>query len=334
MLSPRALITLIDMNEELLYRYLKCETAPSEEEALLDWLEASPENRCRLETAQLTMEGLALYPQTLDGRMFPEQTVKKDKNPRMPLLARIASWSSAAAAVVAVAAGAGYGIASRKMAGWSAQEVVVEAPAGQRTSMTLSDGTLVWLNSGTRLEYPAVFAKNERRVKLSGEAAFDVKHDKSRPFIVETFACKAEVLGTKFNICAEPARSHFSAALFEGRLRISRNDIDNASITLSPDETVELENGRLLHGTISDRDSYLWVDGVLSLDNLTFEEAMRKFEMYYGINVVIERKELPRVRYRGKIRVSDGVDYALGLLMSTSEFTYEKSYDRNTIYIR
>ncbi len=245
-----------------------------------------------------------------------------------------ARWCSAAAAMLVVAAGVGYGVAQSTLGKWSDRGTVVEIPAGQRMSMTLSDGTRVNLNSGARLEYPAVFTKRERRVSVSGEAMFEVTHDARHPFIVETFACEVEVLGTRFNVVADPSTSAFSAALFEGKLKVSQNDSQNCSVILSPDEVVRLENGQLLCDKITDRDDYLWTDGVLNLDNLTFVEAMRKFETYYGIDMVIERMDLPQMKFKGKIRVSDGVDYALHLLMSVWEFNYVKSDDRNTIYIR
>ncbi|EKC56861.1 protein containing FecR protein domain protein, partial [human gut metagenome] len=62
--------------------------------------------------------------------------------------------------------------------------------------MTLADGTLVHLNAGTTLEYPVVFSRKDRRVKLTGEALFEVAHNAKHPFIVETFATDLQVLGT------------------------------------------------------------------------------------------------------------------------------------------
>jgi ferric-dicitrate binding protein FerR (iron transport regulator) len=320
------------MDRELLYRYLKCETTPDEEVVLLDWLEASADNRRELATMQMTMEGMVLADASVHNSNILDHTAQRRRG--VFRVNRVVRWSASAAAVLVAAAGIGYGVATSMLGGLSQQMTVVEIPAGQRMSMTLADGTQVWLNSGTKLEYPAVFARNERRVKISGEAMFDVEHDADRPFIVETFACELEVLGTKFNVVAEPSNNNFSASLFEGRLKISENNSDCHSVILSPDEKVAFDNGRLVCNLISDHDDYLWTDGVLNLDNLTFEEAMRKFELYYGIDVVIERKSLPQIKYKGKIRVSDGVDYALHLLMSASEFTYIKSDDRNTIYIR
>ena len=97
----------------------------------------------------------------------------------------------------------------------------LQVPYGQRLKFTLPDGSSVQLNSGARIEYPTVFKKNLRKVKLSGEAVFDVEHDEDRPFVVETFASDIRVLGTKFNVIADERHQRFSTALLRGRVQIT-----------------------------------------------------------------------------------------------------------------
>ena len=77
---------------------------------------------------------------------------------------------------------------------------------GQITTITLPDGTVVNLNADSRIEYPAVFYGDERRVRLEGEAIFDVVHDEEKPFVVETFRYDIKVLGTKFDVTAESGK--------------------------------------------------------------------------------------------------------------------------------
>ena len=76
----------------------------------------------------------------------------------------------------------------------------ITVPAGQRINITLADGTNVWLNARTTIQYPITFNEKERLVKLDGEAYFDVTKDKSKPFIVQTNNYNVEVLGTKFDV--------------------------------------------------------------------------------------------------------------------------------------
>ena len=202
-------------------------------------------------------------------------------------------------------------------------------------SVTLSDGTTVWLNSGAKLEYPSIFSRKTRRVKISGEAMFEVEHDASRPFIVETFACDAEVLGTKFTILADARTADFSAALLEGRLKISNRLVGGESFILSPNDQIDLVDGHLKLNRITDPDDFRWVDGLMNLNTLSFGEVIRKFENYYGVRITIDNPEdMPELKYHGKIRVSDGVDHALKLLQITNNFSYTRDDETNTIHIK
>ena len=119
------------------------------------------------------------------------------------------------------------------------QYLSIAAPAGQRVDITLQDGTTVCLNAGARLEYPLRFGKT-RRVKLSGEAMFDVDHDAAHPFVVETFACNVEVLGTKFNVAADEAAREFSTALLRGRLRVTNKLTRDDEIVMNTNDFVSL----------------------------------------------------------------------------------------------
>lgn len=213
--------------------------------------------------------------------------------------------------------------------------MAITAPNGQSMSVTLSDGTTVWLNSGAKLEYPSIFSRKTRRVKISGEAMFEVKHDASRPFIVETFACDAEVLGTKFNILADARTADFSAALLEGRLKILNRLGGGESFILSPNEQIDLVDGHLKLNRITDPDDFRWVDGLMNLNTLSFGEVIRKFENYYGVRITIDNPEdMPVLKYHGKIRVSDGVDHALKLLQITNNFSFTRDDETNTIHIK
>lgn len=212
------------------------------------------------------------------------------------------------------------------------QYLAIAAPAGQRVDITLQDGTTVCLNAGARLEYPMRFGKT-RRVKLSGEAMFDVDHDAARPFVVETFACDVEVLGTKFNVVAEEENGLFSTALFEGRVAVSSRLVPGERLVLEPDEVVTLEGKHLCLGQIDNDEEYLWTNGIISLTDQSFSELMHRFEKTFGVTIRIEREPSIRIG-QGKIRQSVGIDNALQVLQRFADFEYEKDEQNNTITIR
>ena len=206
-------------------------------------------------------------------------------------------------------------------------------PHGQRVSLTLQDGTSVWLNAGTTLRYPALFTGRERRVEIDGEARFEVVHDAKHPFIVRTYACDVEVLGTKFNVVAEEENGLFSTALFEGRVAVSSRLVPGERLVLEPDEVVTLEGKHLCLAQIDNDEEYLWTNGIISLTDQSFSELMHRFEKTFGVTIRIEREPSIRIG-QGKIRQSVGIDNALQVLQRFADFEYEKDEQNNTITIR
>ena len=313
------------MDDLLLQKYLRNETSEEELAEVLDWLDASTENQRYLDRLDY-ISNLNI----LAGEAQPRVSRRT-----VSLWKRTAQWSAAAAAALLVCAGVSHYLADRILEYRTRDMMAITAPNGQSMSVTLSDGTTVWLNSGAKLEYPSIFSRKTRRVKISGEAMFEVKHDASRPFIVETFACDAEVLGTKFNILADARTADFSAALLEGRLKILNRLGGGESFILSPNEQIDLVDGHLKLNRITDPDDFRWVDGLMNLNTLSFGEVIRKFENYYGVRITIDNPEdMPVLKYHGKIRVSDGVDHALKLLQITNNISFTRDDETNTIHIK
>lgn len=317
------------MDQTLLMKYFRGETSPEEEHRILSWVEASPENRAEFRKAHLLFDGLVLYgtkPETIrtDG----------DKSRRREWL--LVRHLVRAAAIVIVVLGAAYFGKAYYRRSLSESETVISVPAGQRMQMTLADGTRVQLNAGTTLEYPVVFDRKARRVKLSGEAMFEVAHNADHPFIVETFATDIQVLGTKFNVMADPDNEVFSATLIEGKVKVT-NRIDPAeSIIMQPNDMVVLENGRLYKERVSNYADLCWTEGLIHLKKMPFEELMAIFERAFDVQIRIERETMPQINVmNGEIRISDGVDYALHVLqLVSSEFTYTRDEKTNVIVIR
>lgn len=315
------------MNPLLLCKYLENRADEEEMRQVIDWLNADPAH-CR----ELDALDRVFWASALSGHPDAD-AVRKPR--RMPVWRRTVRWALQAAAVLCIGFGVAELLLHHRVGEWTERTVALDVPAGQYLSLKLEDGTTAWLNSGTRLEYPAVFAGGERRVKVSGEAMFDVAYDAEHPFIVETFACDVEVLGTKFDVTADEAESRFSVSLLRGRVKATSRLDPTESCVLNPDEAVHLENGHLSRRLIADSDEFLWTRGIISIKGQGFEELMRKFERCFGVKIVIASETVPQVGYNhGKIRISDGVDSALRLLQMASDFTYEKNSETGVITIR
>lgn len=316
------------IDPRLLLKYQENTATDAEMEQVLDWLDADPAHRRELDELDRAYAASALH----GTEALPRMRASKRRSGAMR---RIVRYALEAAAVVAVGFGLGQVLMEHRIGEWAQRTTTLEVPAGHYISMKLQDGTTVWLNSGTKLEYPLVFAQGERRVRVEGEAMFDVRHDAAHPFVVETFACDVEVLGTKFDVVAEQAGGIFSAALLRGSVKVTNRLAPREQVVLRPNEEVRLVGGHLNLDRIDNPDDYLWTEGKISIKGLSFEELMRKFEKSFGVKITIEGTQMPAVNYNhGKIRISDGIDSALRLLQKAGNFTYTRNEEDGTIVIR
>lgn len=321
------------MTDELLFRYFSNEASAEEVAQIEQWLEEDPARQSEFDSAHYLFNAMILHSDELSKMTTPgalEKTSRKSKVRRL-----VYRYAAAAAAVVIAGLSGVFVEREINYNKMTAQTNVLEVPAGQRMSVTLSDGTQVQLNGNSRIEYPVIFSRKQRNVKLSGEAFFEVKHDERHPFIVETFASKVEVLGTRFNVYADEASEYFSTALVDGKVRVTTNDETAEQVVLAPDEMVRFVNNHLVVTKVDAENLISWTEGYVNLADTDFESLMRRFENVYGVKIVIERETMPEIGYKsGKIRVSEGVNFALKLLQHECKFTYTENYETNTITIR
>lgn len=285
------------------------------------WVEESPANLRQL------MEERALFDATV-------LLAGDDAGLRRPLglkLRRMAVGLSKIAAVAVVTLILAY-IARTYIFPMEIPMQEISVPAGQQLNMRLADGSEVWLNSKTTLRYPAMFTGGERRVEIDGEGYFKVAKDAGKPFRVATHGGTVEVLGTTFDVEAYESEGNFSTSLIEGKVKVSSG---GREYLLQPGQRAWLSSdGSLAVSDIDDYDSFRWREGIISLKDDSFSEIMKKFEKYYGVTVVIDRKNLQDVSYSGKFYQSDGIEYALQVLQHDMDFKFEKEKDRRIIHIK
>lgn len=318
----------MNMKPTDLLKYLRGESSCKEKEQLAAWLDASAENRKEFNDIRFIFEATKIHGAELRRQLEirPRKSLRANYHIAVGRMLRVA-------AAVLLLVGGGYFIHTRTYDSVSSQMTALDVPAGQRIEATLPDGSRVWLNSGTHIEYPAVFGRHERKVRFSGEALFDVRHDADRPFIVQTFVSDVEVLGTRFNVSADAASQRFSTTLLEGRVKVSHRN-GGECVVLQPNDQVMLVEGRFRVDTISDLDAVCWTEGLISVQRLSFAELMAKFEKAYAVKIKIARTTMPLVGFEsGKIRISDGIDHALRVLQHESDFTFVHDVKSNQITI-
>lgn len=317
----------MNIDQDLFFKFFSREASVEETDALTAWLDEDPSRQEEFNKAyEMFMISQVVAFADLDSK--PATGVKAVRKRRW-----LTYVASAAASVVIGMFLNNYFFTRPIVETLDSTVLVSEAQPGQRTSVTLSDGTVVELNSNSRIEYPAIFHKGDRRVRLEGEAMFDVAPDQEHPFIVETFAYDVKVLGTKFDVIADSKEKEFSTALLNGEVSIQDKSA-KPLVTLRPNMMASMHEGRLLCSRLSDTDAYLWTDGVISAVGIPFDKLMRRFERCYGVNIDIASAILPEVRYvYFKVRISDGIDHALRLLQDGSDFNYRYEEETNTYII-
>ena len=180
--------------------------------------------------------------------------------------------------------------------------------------ISLNDGSVVWLNSDSRLEYPEKFAKGERRVRVTGEAFFDVTRDTVRPFVVETVRQLVTVLGTKFNVSAYPSEPELTT-LASGKVKVI--PVHGAeAVVLSPGEQsvlgVGVDSLRVCQVKVSDVVS--WKDGMISIENMALSEILKVVSRAYDVDFVTESLPGEDIILQGSISSDETLEVFLAVL--------------------
>lgn len=159
---------------------------------------------------------------------------------------------------------------------------------GQKSAITLKDGTVVWLNSGSSITYYSDFNERIRLIHLEGQAYFDVFQDKSKPFLVKCRDLRIEALGTSFDVNGYD-NSPIQVSLISGsvQLSIGRPKLNGENLILNPGEysILDVNNHFIEKGAFDPYDVLAWKEGRLIFDNATIQEIIPKLELWYGVNI-------------------------------------------------
>lgn len=204
-------------------------------------------------------------------------------------------------------------------------------PAGQRACLVLQDGTEVWLNAKSKLVYPAQFTGEERRVKVEGEAFFNVAKDSVKPFIVSAMDVDMKVLGTQFNVYCYPDAGYVETSLLEGSVRVFFSGKEKEGILLKPDQQVTAANGKMVVKPIRLNEHFLWRDGVYAFENEPLIDILKKLELYYDVKIVVEDTTMFNETYTGKFRQRDSLDDIFKILQQIRSFKFCKDTENNII---
>jgi len=166
----------------------------------------------------------------------------------------------------------------------SEQFHLVSTPKGISFSLQLPDGSVVFLNSDSKLYIPADFNRSTRDVKLVGEGYFEIAHNQNRPFIVHIKNTEVKVLGTHFNVKSYADQAQVQTTLLEGSVRI---DHESDEILLHPGEQAISRHGRgVVKQRVNVQEIIAWKDGYFRFTNASVQEILEDIQRWYAIEGV------------------------------------------------
>ena len=174
--------------------------------------------------------------------------------------------------------------------------VVKETPRGQKSKIQLPDGTIAWLNAESKLQYPEIFDDSVRKIYLEGEAFFDVKHDKSRPFVIDMNGGRIKVLGTSFNVRVYPGEQGIETTVLTGKVAFQSED-DASSYILPGEQVIYHKLDKVLIKQPIDTGKIVaWTRGELIFRDESLKDVARELERWFDIKMNVRNKKLLKCR--------------------------------------
>ena len=197
----------------------------------------------------------------------------------------------------------------------------ISTPVGGEYHFTLADGTMVWLNSSSRLTFPTRFTGDAREVLVEGEVYFGVQHDESKPFIVRVNDVSVRVLGTEFCISAYPENEGVMTTLVRGAVQVTSG---NNQVVLKPGYQAVVDQ---YSGAISQRAVELslytsWVRGIFEYENMELNDIMVQLARWYDVQFTFSASECKERRFTGVIRKYEDLNDVLDMIEKTTNVKF------------
>ncbi|RHJ94034.1 FecR family protein [Parabacteroides bouchesdurhonensis] len=192
-------------------------------------------------------------------------------------------------------------------------------PKGRRTNITFADGTRIYVNSGTRVVYPAIFADDKREIYVEGEIYLEVKRDEARPFYVKTENMNVRVLGTVFNVCAYKEDEEASVVLVSGKVEVETHK--NEKVTLSPDELFSIQPEGISTRKVDASEYVCWTQNMMIFKQEPLNKVLTKLSRYYGEKIAWNA-DLSKMTISGKLDLRDNLEDVMKIITTATPVTF------------
>ena len=311
--------------------YLTNSLTPEEMQSFQEWLNASEENRKYFSDIQEVW--IAASNEADDVHSFNKdrayqlflrrtgETTQQGINKRKTFQLRPWMYAAAMTIIVFICGTIAFQI-GKSVIRKQLTQISIEAPYGSKTKLYLPDGTLVWLNAGSKMSYAQDFGINERALNLTGEAYFEVTKNKHIPFKVHTDELDVKVLGTKFNFRNYQDDLEAKVCLLEGKVALSAQQKETI---LHPDQQALLDKktGKLLISSTKAAYSAEWTNDRLYFDEVLLSDIIKELERSYDVKITVADDTLNTIRFYGNFRKREqSIQEIMDVLSSTDKMTY------------
>lgn len=297
-----------NLNWELLTKYITNEANDQEKAEIEIWLNQSDENRKEMENCKKMLRNIDGFYKAknfdskaawkdVDIKIHPEKLkIVSRKKRRTERITQF--YKYAAIAVIALFLGSMvYYLGFRNQTFWGSEQVV-SAEKQLVNEFELPDGSVVTLNSDSKLEFPKQFASNVREVTIIGEAFFDVKPNPEKPFVINAGNTQVKVLGTSFNVSAYPENRTVDVVVTTGKVQVLRKNEDllaeKSEVFLTPGEkgTFFTESNFLEKSINTDVNYLAWKTNDIIFNETQLNEVIQCLEKVYHIEIELAEPEL------------------------------------------
>jgi transmembrane sensor len=239
----------------------------------------------------------------------------------------------AAASTILVLLTTGWLISRHHLFPQPVQYFTVTAPLGKVRQLLLSDSSVIWLKSGSTLQYTSTYGKDKRELALlNGEAFFKVQKDDDHPFIVKTNQLETRVLGTSFNIQAYAGRPNVQVWVASGRVQVSENGKVLRELTKHMRLQWNRSDKAFACDSLQWQSALLWKQGIMLLESASFSELAIQLKEIYGVELVTGNRAISKQRYDAKFFIHTPVEDIAATLAEVHGIRYKKEGNRIRFY--
>lgn len=323
------------IEDKIIYKYLEGTATIEEKSMVLEYMKADPSHIKEIMTLEESYDlqskikhNDSTYLSNARKRLMQRNNAYDKKHTSKALLLNVLKY----AAVVLLVFLSTMFVMQFNFANHQKEILVVQvAKNEQPKQITLPDGSIVYINSGSLFKYPREFSKKNRKVELEGIAYFEVTHNVKKPFIVETPNLDVRVLGTIFNINSQKNTRICDVSLIKGMVEVTAND-QEGKVVLKPGQKASLDRKKGIL-SVSQADVKLdgvWRNNLIPFDSASLKDIASVLMRFYDVEIILS-PSLPSNTYTGVLQKNKSLDSVLHSLQFSIPFKYK--HIGNHIYL-